>query len=235
MPAQLSLSDPATFEIYQRRAAWQHHSRPLPIYCAFLTLSDAHDSDATSARTPATYAKTLSNHSASYKRLQPARQPFTNPAATCAAAAAQEQRKRSRSSLHQLASSADLTASAPRLRGGSYVTYGRQMTSHIDSSDFRFRGSVRKRTRRSSSKSNSQCEEDTNARSSGSTYARGCARRVRQSAIIASTRNSIHDTRSNVRGTCRLIYSRAASIKRFTHTRAAATAPLAHNGQRWLI
>ncbi|KAH9007503.1 hypothetical protein EDB85DRAFT_2165496 [Lactarius pseudohatsudake] len=148
-----------------------------PLINTFLTLSDAHDSDATSARTPATYAKTFSNHSASYKRLQPARQPFTNPAATCAAAAAQEQRKRSRSSLHQLASSADLTASAPRLRGGSYVTYGRQMTSHIDSSDFRFRGSVRERTRRSSSKSNSQCEEDTNARSSGSTYARGFPRR----------------------------------------------------------
>ncbi|KAH9024612.1 hypothetical protein EDB85DRAFT_1894233 [Lactarius pseudohatsudake] len=74
-------------------------------------------SDATSARTPATYAKTLSKHSTSYKRSQPARRRFTSPAATCAAAAAQEQRKRSRSGLHQVASSADLTASVPQSRG----------------------------------------------------------------------------------------------------------------------
>ncbi|KAH9031709.1 hypothetical protein EDB84DRAFT_1562207 [Lactarius hengduanensis] len=75
--------------------------------------------------------------STSYKRSQPAR-----PAATCAAAAAQEQRKRSRSGVPQAASSADTTASAPQLRGSPYVTYGRRITARIDSSAFRFRGNV---------------------------------------------------------------------------------------------
>ncbi|KAH9022253.1 hypothetical protein EDB85DRAFT_1895293 [Lactarius pseudohatsudake] len=95
-------------------------------------------------------------------------QPFTNPAATCAAAAAREQRKRSRSSLHQVAPSADLTASAPRSRGSSDVTYRSKRTLRTDSRAFRSRGSVRNRTRQGSFKSNSQREEDTNARSSGS-------------------------------------------------------------------
>ncbi|KAH9009364.1 hypothetical protein EDB83DRAFT_2531287 [Lactarius deliciosus] len=43
-----------------------------PIAPPFTTFADAHDSDATSARTPATYAKTLSKYSASDKRSQPA-------------------------------------------------------------------------------------------------------------------------------------------------------------------
>ncbi|KAH9014248.1 hypothetical protein EDB85DRAFT_2157556 [Lactarius pseudohatsudake] len=75
---------------------------------------------------------------------------------------------RGSSGVPQAASSADTTASAPQLRGNSYVTHGRRRTLRIDISDFKFRGSVRGGTRQGSSKSNSQCEEDTNARSSGS-------------------------------------------------------------------
>ncbi|KAH9010381.1 hypothetical protein EDB85DRAFT_1902116 [Lactarius pseudohatsudake] len=197
-PARLSSSDPATFEIHVCLLApsdQQRHVRPSPIHCASLTLSDALDSDATGVQTPAMHADSRSNVSGQRKRLQPTQRrsrvartlsryrsksltAFISPAAPCVAAAAQEQRKRSRSSVPQAASSADTTASAPQLRGGSYVTHGRQMTARIDSSTFRFRGSVRGGTRRDSFKSNSQCKEDTNARSSGSTIcARMCASR----------------------------------------------------------
>ncbi|KAH9014737.1 hypothetical protein EDB84DRAFT_1568016 [Lactarius hengduanensis] len=153
MPAQLSSSDPATFKTH----------------------------DATSARTPAMYAKTLSNHSASYKRLQPARRRAWVPQCNCndhaicrgspygcrdisnratfAQAPAplprrharQQRRKNNQEQPHQVASSvkvevvkavkdrsgpvldsfdryqfhrcssADPTASAPQLRGGSHV------------------------------------------------------------------------------------------------------------------
>ncbi|KAH9031508.1 hypothetical protein EDB85DRAFT_2146062 [Lactarius pseudohatsudake] len=86
------------------------------------------------------------------------------PAATCAAAAAQEQRKRSRSSVHQLASSADLTASAPRSRGGSYVTYRSRRTLHIDYSVYRSRDRMRGGTRRSSLKSDTQRSKESSAR-----------------------------------------------------------------------
>ncbi|KAH9041042.1 hypothetical protein EDB85DRAFT_2140216 [Lactarius pseudohatsudake] len=180
-----------------------------PIHCASLTLSDALDSDATGAQTPAMHANSRSDVSGQRKCLQPVQQraqvpqcncddraicsrvartllryrsksltAFISPAAPCMAAAAQEQRKRSRSSVPQAASSADTTASAPQSCGGSYVTHGRRMTARIDSSTFRFRGSVRGGMRGDSFKSNSQCEEDTNTRSSGSTIcARTCASR----------------------------------------------------------
>ncbi|KAH9019177.1 hypothetical protein EDB85DRAFT_2153994 [Lactarius pseudohatsudake] len=185
---------------------------PSPIHCASLTLSDTLDSDATGAQTPAMHADSRSDVSGQRKRLQPtqrrARVPQCNcddraicsgspshvamtasephsrrfprraPAAPCVAAAAQEQRKRSRSGVPQAASSTDTTVSAPQSRGSSYVTHGRQMTARIDSSTFRFRGS---------------------RGPAAAPYARGRARRVRQSAIIASTRNSIYDTRGNVR------------------------------------
>ncbi|KAH9030882.1 hypothetical protein EDB85DRAFT_2146395 [Lactarius pseudohatsudake] len=190
----------------------QQHVRPSPIHCASLTLSDALNSDATSAHTSAMHADSRSDVSGQRKRLQPAQRrarvpqcncddraicrgspshvamtasephsrgfPRHAPAAPCVAAAAQEQRKRSRSGVPQAASSADTTASAPQSCGGSYVTHRRQMTARIDSSTFRFRGSVRGGMRGDSFKSNSQCEEDTNARSSGSTIcARTCASR----------------------------------------------------------
>ncbi|KAH9011497.1 hypothetical protein EDB85DRAFT_2159892 [Lactarius pseudohatsudake] len=179
--------------------------QPSPIHCASLTLSDALDSDATGAQTPAMHADSCSDISGQRKCLQPAQRraqrashiragsrvartlsryrsksltAFISPAAPCVAAAAQEQRKRSRSGVPQAASSADTTASAPQSCGGSYVTHGRQMTARIDSSTFRFRGSVRGGMRGDSFKSNSQCEEDTKARSSGSTIcARTCASR----------------------------------------------------------
>ncbi|KAH9007720.1 hypothetical protein EDB85DRAFT_2165306 [Lactarius pseudohatsudake] len=185
-------------------------SLPSPIHCASLTLSNALDSDATSAQTPAMHADSRSDVSGQRKRLQPTQRraqvpqcncddraicsgspshvamtsltAFISPVAPCVAAAAQEQCKRSRSGVPQAASSADTTASAPQLRGGSYVTHGRQMTARIDSSTFRFRG-IRTQTRGPAA----------------APYARGRARRVRQSAMIASTRNSIHDTRGNQR------------------------------------
>jgi hypothetical protein len=55
-----------------------------PIYRAsFPTFADAPDSDATNARTPATYAKTHSKHRASYKCSQPARRRARVPQCNC--------------------------------------------------------------------------------------------------------------------------------------------------------
>ncbi|KAH9018842.1 hypothetical protein EDB85DRAFT_2279223 [Lactarius pseudohatsudake] len=101
---------------------------------------------------------------------------FISPAAPCVAAAAQEQRKRSRSGVPQAASSADTTASAPQSRGGSYVTHGRQMTARIDSSTFRFRGSVRNRTQSGSSKTDSQRSKELKCKTSVATTVAPCAR-----------------------------------------------------------
>ncbi|KAH9025145.1 hypothetical protein EDB84DRAFT_1440484 [Lactarius hengduanensis] len=95
------------------------------------------------------YAKTLSNHSASYKRLQPARQlPRRH--------ARQQRRENNQEQPHQVAFSADPTASAPQLRGGSHVA--------IES-----RGSVRDRTRSGSSKTDSQCSKELKRKTSVAT------------------------------------------------------------------
>ncbi|KAH9016064.1 hypothetical protein EDB85DRAFT_1898364 [Lactarius pseudohatsudake] len=131
-------------------------------HASFPTFADTHDSDATSAQTSATPTMSHRDLSTSYKHSQPARGSPSHVAMTSRGAV------RGSSGVPQAASSADTTASAPQLRGNSYVTHGRRRTLHIDISDFKFRGSVRGGTRRGSSKSNSQRKEDTNARSSGS-------------------------------------------------------------------
>ncbi|KAH9008236.1 hypothetical protein EDB84DRAFT_1572231 [Lactarius hengduanensis] len=155
---------------------------------------------ATSAQTPEAYWKSLSdlgersqpaqrrvqrqqraNHSSADSRAahttlrshSESLTAFIRSAATFVAATAQEQDMRSRSSVSQVASSADSTATAPRSRGGSNVTCRSRKALRIEDSDYRSRGGVRRRTRRGSSKSNSQREEDTGTGSSGSA---ACAR-----------------------------------------------------------
>ncbi|KAH9043042.1 hypothetical protein EDB85DRAFT_2138684 [Lactarius pseudohatsudake] len=188
------------------------------------------------------YAKTLSNHSALYKRLQPAQRRARVPQCNCdnraicrgspshVAMTASEPHSRrlprrvhtlamtfyatesvyqSRGDMrggsgartaqayqeqpHQVASSADPTASAPQLRGGSHVAIEFERTLRIDRSVYRSRGSVRDRTRRGSSKNNSQREEDTNAESSGS------AMRARTPAAYSEIGNDCQHPRQHSR------------------------------------
>ncbi|KAH9008988.1 hypothetical protein EDB85DRAFT_2163502 [Lactarius pseudohatsudake] len=105
MPARLSSSDPATFEIH----------------------------DATSARTPAMYAKTLSNHSTSYKRLQPARRRARVPQCIC------DDRAICRGSPSHVA----MTASEPHLRRLPRRVHTLAMTFHATESVYQSRGDVR--------------------------------------------------------------------------------------------
>ncbi|KAH9027865.1 hypothetical protein EDB85DRAFT_2148224 [Lactarius pseudohatsudake] len=190
------------------------------------------------------YAKTLSNHSALYKRLQPAQRRARVPQCNCddraicrgspshvAMTASEPHLRRlprrvhtlamtfhatesvyqSRGDMrggsgartaqayqeqplaHQVASSADPTASAPQLRGGSHVAIEFERTLRIDRSVYRSRGSVRDRTRRGSSKNNSQREEDTNAESSGS------AMRARTPAAYSEIGNDCQHPRQHSR------------------------------------
>ncbi|KAH9019355.1 hypothetical protein EDB85DRAFT_2153854 [Lactarius pseudohatsudake] len=188
------------------------------------------------------YAKTLSNHSALYKRLQPAQRRARVPQCNCdnraicrgspshVAMTASEPHSRRlprrvhtlamtfhatesvyqfrgdmrggsgartaqayQEQPHQVASSADPTASAPQLRGGSHVAIEFERTLRIDRSVYRSRGSVRDRTRRGSSKNNSQREEDTNAESSGS------AMRARTPAAYSEIGNDCQHPRQHSR------------------------------------
>ncbi|KAH9021830.1 hypothetical protein EDB85DRAFT_2152124 [Lactarius pseudohatsudake] len=223
---------------HQRRAARQHHSRPLPIHCAFLTLSDAHDSDATSARTPAMYAKTLSNHSALYKRLQPAQRRARVPQCNCddraicrgspshvAMTASEPHSRRLPRRVHTLAMTFYATESVYQSRGGSGARTAQAYQEQPTSSSFkrrldRERATVARQFRRHlqvQNNTDSQRDKELKRKTSATTTAAPCTRGHARRYPQQRARYSRID----------LLNSRAASIKRFTRTRAVATAPFA--------
>ncbi|KAH9032173.1 hypothetical protein EDB85DRAFT_2145732 [Lactarius pseudohatsudake] len=172
-----------TMHSYALAEDWgQSIFQPSPIHCASLTLSDALDSDATGVQTPAMHADSRSDVSGQRKCLQPAQQlPRRH--------ARQQRHENNQEQPHQVASSADPTASAPQLRGGSHVAIKFQRTSRIDSSDFRFRGSVRGGTRRSSLKSNTQ-------------PSRGPSRLARGYKTVLGVSSSVFQSREGTRDKC---------------------------------
>ncbi|KAH9007415.1 hypothetical protein EDB83DRAFT_2532748 [Lactarius deliciosus] len=112
---------------------------------------------------------------------------FTSSAETCTAAAAQEQRKRSRSGVHQVASSSNPTASVPHLRGSSYDEYRPRTTLRMDCSIYRSRESELKR------------------KTSVATAPLACGhrQRVHGSATVQDTRSTAYRARGTVRDTSR--------------------------------
>ncbi|KAH9044713.1 hypothetical protein EDB85DRAFT_1885149 [Lactarius pseudohatsudake] len=104
--------------------------------------------------------------------------------------ARQQQRENNQEQPHQVASSADATATAPQLRGGSHVAIKFQRTLRIDRSVYRSRGSVRDRTRSGSSKTDSQHSKELKRKTSAAT-----------TVALRTRRPTTRDARGDVRDT----------------------------------
>ncbi|KAH9027885.1 hypothetical protein EDB85DRAFT_2148244 [Lactarius pseudohatsudake] len=97
-----------------------------------------------------------------------------------------QRRENNQEQPHQVASSADATASAPQLRGGSHVAIEFQRTLCIDRSVYRSRSSVRDRTRSGSSKTDSQRSKELKRKTAAATTVALRTRRQKHAATCAT-------------------------------------------------